>query len=90
MSYCEDCLPGDVEILETCIRFQLLGYTHPRNCCYIRCSDRCKEIGKAYDKEYYGEGSDDEEEDMLNGMVEEVGEVVEADIGSEDNGHSAF
>jgi hypothetical protein len=36
-SYCEDCVPPDVEFLEHVARWDHLGFSYPRNCCYIRC-----------------------------------------------------
>jgi SWI/SNF-related matrix-associated actin-dependent regulator of chromatin subfamily A member 5 len=36
-SFCEDCVPPDVEFLEHVERWEALGFKYPRNCCYIRC-----------------------------------------------------
>lgn len=40
-SFCEDCLPSDVEFLEKVERWEGLGFRYPRNSCYIRCSKAC-------------------------------------------------
>jgi len=50
-SYCEDCVPPDVDFLEHVERWDDLGFKYPRNCCYIRCSKSCKTFMLGREKE---------------------------------------
>ena len=40
-AFCEDHLPLDANIMKTCERFQKLGQRHPKQACFILCSDLC-------------------------------------------------
>ena len=41
-SYCEDCLPEDVEIVDDSERFENLKFKKPSTVCYIQCDSLCK------------------------------------------------
>ncbi|BDA46823.1 probable global transcription activator SNF2L1 [Coccomyxa sp. Obi] len=41
-AFCEDHLPADAHFVYECARFQHMGHLHPKQACYIMCSERCK------------------------------------------------
>ncbi|GLC46024.1 hypothetical protein PLESTB_001026800 [Pleodorina starrii] len=45
-SYCEDDLPAGYHMVGECELFKSLGQRHPRQACFIHCSDRCKELSQ--------------------------------------------
>jgi len=50
-SFCEDCVPAEVEYLERVDRWEEFGFKCPRNCCYIRCSSGCSDYMLSREKE---------------------------------------
>jgi hypothetical protein len=44
-AYCEDCTPKDSTYLDTCERFETLGFT-TRRTCYIHCAKICENVAK--------------------------------------------
>ena len=64
-AFCEDCAPEDMEVLGECDFFVGLGRTHPKQACYIRCSEGCREQRKV-------------QEPYIKEMLEERRKEIEA------------
>ncbi|GIL69867.1 hypothetical protein Vretifemale_646 [Volvox reticuliferus] len=43
-AYCEDDLPANYHMVGSCELFQALGQRHPKQACFIHCSDACKQL----------------------------------------------
>ncbi|GIL63033.1 hypothetical protein Vafri_17166 [Volvox africanus] len=43
-AYCEDDLPAGYHMVGSCQFFQALGQHHPRQACFIHCSEACKQL----------------------------------------------
>ncbi len=54
-AFCEDHLPIDISIVRRNLRFQRLGFRHPAQACFIRCSAECVEYSEASEVSYQEE-----------------------------------
>ncbi|GFR46602.1 hypothetical protein Agub_g8205, partial [Astrephomene gubernaculifera] len=43
-AFCEDDLPPQYHMVGECEMFKALGQVHPRQACFIHCSNRCREL----------------------------------------------
>lgn len=46
-AYCEDHLPLDAGIINTCERYQALGQRHPNQACFVHCSAGCDQFARS-------------------------------------------
>ena len=42
-AFCEDCLPDKYEMVGECDHFKAMGQIHPKQACFILCSETCRE-----------------------------------------------
>lgn len=53
-AFCEDHLPAEADITQTCARFATLGVSRLPGACYVRCSSGCAALVEALEAEAAG------------------------------------